>query len=79
MADLPSDEEKARAVLDIFKKHGARAGHGLLPQNFTAETGPGRFTMKEYGEGIKLGCDRGWFEVGPNQSVILTDNGFEAM
>jgi hypothetical protein len=79
MATLPTDDEKVRMVLDIFKHFGSRPGHALGAKNFTAVGAKAGLNMSDIADGIRVGGERGLFEDGPNNSVKLTDAGFAEM
>lgn len=77
MAALPTPEESARRVLDIYKHFGTRPGEGLSTQNFLAVAANRGLRTNDLVDGIRYGGENGWFEDGPNGSVLLTEAGFE--
>ncbi len=79
MAILPTVEEKARLVLDVFKQHNARSGHVLGKREFLIASAASGLPMNDFDDGIQYGRDQHWFEDGPNGSYKLTDAGFAAM
>ena len=81
MARLPTDDEMARIVLDIFKQNNCRPDHALGVREFVAyvNRSGGRYTMAEIGAGIDYGYSKGWLEDGPNHAIKLTQAGFDEM
>jgi hypothetical protein len=79
MAKLPTDDEKLRMALDVFKHFGTRPGEGLMPNNLVATVAKNGWRMDDLKKGIELGYAKGFFENGPNSSIRLTDVGFAAI
>ena len=76
MATLPTPEENARKVLNIYKHFGSRPGGGLLTQNFLAAAVDQGLRTEDLLDGLRYGDDKGWFENDPNGFVLLTEAGF---
>ena len=76
MATLPTPEASARRVLNIYKHFGTRPGEGLLTQNFLAVAENQGLHNNDLLDGLRYGDEKGWFENGPNGSVLLTEAGF---
>ena len=76
MATLPTPEENARRVLNIYKHFGTRPGEGLSTQNFLAVAVDQGLCNNDLLDGLRYGDEKGWFEDGPNGSVRLTEAGF---
>jgi len=76
MATLPTPEENARRVLNIYKHFGTRPGEGLSTQNFLAVAVDQGLCNDDLLDGLRYGDEKGWFEDGPNGSVRLTEAGF---
>lgn len=78
MATLPTPDEKASAVLGVFKAHNARPGHVLIPGNFIAHAATTMIPGADLTDGMKRGIELGWFKEAQN-GLQLTDAGFAAM
>jgi hypothetical protein len=76
MATLPTPEESARRVLDIYKHFGTRPGEGLSTQNFLTVAANQGLCTDDLLDGMRYGDENDWFEDGPNGSVLLTEAGF---
>jgi len=76
VAQLPSDDETTRMVLDIFKHFDTRPGEVLMPQNIAAVSMERRYRQEDLDGGLQIAADRGWVEYGPNGTIRLTKEGF---
>ena len=76
MATLPTPEENARRVLNIYKHFGTRPGEGLLTQNFLTVAANQGLSINDLLDGLRYGDEKGWVENGPNGFVLLTEAGF---
>ena len=76
MATLPTPEENARMVLNIYKHFGTRPGEWLSTQNFLGVAANQGLHSNDLLDGLRYGGEKGWFEDGPNGSVQLTKAGF---
>jgi hypothetical protein len=56
MAEVPSDEEVARQILDVFTQHNVRAGGTLRRNNFLA------VRDADFQRGINKAFERGWIK-----------------
>lgn len=79
MAILPTDDEKLRMALDIFKHFGAHPGEALLRHNVAVLVAKNGWRMEDITKGIELGHATGFFEDGSHRSIILTEAGFAAI
>ena len=77
MATLPTPEENARKVLQIFKYFQTRPG-GALGGNsiYTTAANWDCFHDGDLRDGLKYGQDNDWFEDGPNGGILLTESGY---
>ena len=78
MATLPSPEESAREILNIFVKHfNGRPGHVLRINNFTAVWLPRGLANEDFKPGMEYAASKQWVEVLDNgDSFRLTEAGF---
>ena len=76
MATLPTPEEKARKVLQIFEHFGTRPGEGIGSNNILAIAAKKNWRIADMTEGLQYGLDNDWFENGQNNSTLLTKSGF---
>lgn len=76
MAQLPTDDEKARIILDIFAHFGTRPGEVIMTRNVMALIMKYRWRNDDIVDGFKIAAGRGWVEDGPNGSIRLTEEGF---
>lgn len=79
MAQLPTDDENARIVLDIFGHFGTRPGEVIMPQNVMALMAKRGWRKDDIVAGFEIAAERGWVEDGPNGSIRLTQAGFTAV
>lgn len=76
MATLPTPEENARKVLQIFKDFRTRPGETLGRNSIYAIAAEKNWPIADMEEGIKYGQDNDWFEDGPNGGILLTESGY---
>ena len=79
MATLPTSEENARKILEIFEHFDTRSGEGILSRNILAVAVDRNWRMDDITDGLERGLSNGWFEEGNNDSIKLTDVGFSEM
>ncbi len=79
MAMLPTAEDKARKVLEIYKHFGSRPGHVLMTNNFVARAARMNLSVQDLADGLEHGMSLGWFEETPAGSMCLTEAGFAEM
>jgi hypothetical protein len=79
MATLPTNDEKLRMALDIFKHFRTHPGEALLRHNVVALVAKNGWRMDVVTKGIELGHAKGFFEDGSHKSIILTEAGFAAI
>ena len=76
MAELPTSEESARRVLEIFAHFGTRPSEGILPNNIFAIVAKRNWRMDDISDGLEWGASNGWFKEGKNNFILLTEKGF---
>ena len=77
MATLPTPEENARKVLQIFKHFGTRPGKEETKASIlTMAAKWDCFQDGDLGDGLQYGQDNDWFEDGPNGGILLTESGY---
>ena len=79
MATLPTPEENARKVLEIFAHFNLRAGEVLRTNNFLAIAAKWNLRTEDLDDGLKKAEEFGWVESTENGSVRLTEAGFSEM
>jgi hypothetical protein len=79
MATLPTPEESARLVLQIYAHFDSRPGHVLRANNFVAVAARRRIPIADIQRGLEYAAGMGWIEETENGSLRLTEQGFEAM
>lgn len=79
MATLPTSEENARKILDIFEHFDSRSGDGIMLQTILAVAADRNWRMDDIKDGLEWGQSNGWFEEGNNDSIRLTNVGFAEM
>ena len=67
MAQLPTSDENARKVLQIFAHFGTRAGESILKQNILVVMANQNWRADDINDGLKWGVENGWFETGKKQ------------
>jgi hypothetical protein len=79
MANLPTPEESARAILAIFAFHNSRPDDVLMAGqvNFAFRQAGGR--AAEFQAGLEYAVQNGWLEIGENNTIKLTNAGFTEM
>jgi hypothetical protein len=79
MGTFPTSEEFARALLAIFRGHNVRPGGVLLPRQVNMQflTYGGR--ADDYAAALQYAEEQGWLELGPNNTLRLTQAGFDAI
>lgn len=76
MATVPSSEEAAQYILDIFVRLGCRAGYVLSTRNFLAAFVKLPWHTSDFAPGISYAAEQGWVEVLNKDSFKLTELGF---
>jgi len=71
-----TDAEKARLVLDVFKHFDTEPGELLAAGNLLSIAAMNGWQTTDVAEGYAHGVSLGWFEDGPNGTVLLTPEGF---
>ena len=79
MADIPSSEESARAILEYFARHRLRGGVDVpkwaLEQQFFENP---IFRPEDFAAGISYAIERQWL-VQEGESFDLTESGFREL
>ncbi|SER61312.1 hypothetical protein SAMN04487958_1024 [Vreelandella subterranea] len=78
MATLPTPEETAREILEIFVGHfNSRPGHVLRINNFTAVWHSRGLASEDFKPGMEYAVAQGWVDVQSDGDAFkLTDAGF---
>ena len=79
MATLPTSEENARKILEIFEHFNSRSGEGIMLNTIVAVAADRNWRMDDIRDGLEWGQSNGWFQEGDNDSIKLTDVGFTEM
>ena len=79
MAQLPTPEKAARAVLEICAALQLRPGHALPLRALHQRAIKQGLTGDELVDGIEKGVEFGWFEASDGDAQFLTDAGFTEM
>jgi hypothetical protein len=78
MAVLPTREENAKKILEIYRHFGSRPGHVLGVNNFVAVGARRRWEMVDLQQGLEFALQRGWIRE-KNGGFELTQDGFAEM
>jgi hypothetical protein len=78
MAVLPTREENARKVLEIFGQFNSRPGYALTVNNFVAVGARRRWEMADLQQGLEFALQKGWIRE-KSRTFELTDTGFAEM
>ena len=76
---MPTPEENARFVLEIFAHFNVRPGEVLLPGNLTVITDNRGRRREDLLDGLQRAEELGWIEAADNDAVRLTEGGFAEM
>jgi hypothetical protein len=79
MAILPTPDDNARMVLQIYQSFKARSGHALVESAFVRAAVKRGLVLADIQDGLIEAQRRGWIERGQNNSFVLTDLGFAEM
>lgn len=71
-----TDEEKGYLVLDAFRAAGAMAGEALSAPDLVADFQSRELNPEDVEPGLAYANLQGWVDYGPNQSAILTHDGY---
>lgn len=75
MASLPTDDDKARLLLDVFRQLNARPGETIMKQSIMTVPVASGFRLEDRIDGLVIASNRGWIEE-RNDTIIITDAGF---
>jgi hypothetical protein len=78
MATLPTKEENAQKVLEVFSHFRARPGHVLRANNFVTIGARRRWEMSDLQQGLEFAYSLGWIREKSN-GIELTQEGFAEM
>jgi hypothetical protein len=78
MANVPSPEDIARAILEHFGATNTQAGHVIRRNELALNLGT-RFVQDEMLAGLKFAGDSGWIETAQRNAIRLTPAGFAEM
>jgi hypothetical protein len=78
MATLPTKEENAQKILEVFSHFRARPGHVLRANNFVAIGARRRWEMSDLQQGLEFASSLGWIRE-KNNGIELTQEGFAKM
>ena len=77
MATLPSLEEAARAILDVFGRHGTRPGEGIMQQSLMPlMEGRNPFRADDLNKALQSMETKGWVEIKREGFITLTEAGY---
>ena len=76
MATLPTAEENAGKVLQIFQHFETRPEEGIGLNNIIAIAAQENWRMKDMDEGLQYGIEQGWFEEKGSSFFMLTQEGY---
>ena len=79
VAELPTSEENARKVIEIFEHFQGRPGHVLRTGNFNAVAAKWRLAIEDINSGLEKALELGWIESTDGNSFRLTTAGFAQM
>ena len=79
MAELPTNEESARKILEIFNRNNSRSGDTLMLGVFLAQAKNVGLDIRDLEKALEHAGMMNWIENGPNSSIRLTDAGFREM
>lgn len=81
MATLPTPEENARKVLDIFRHSGTRPGEILLSPSLISVAVERGWRPGDIDDGLQYGLKHSWFEFEEKEQrpfmIFLTEDGFK--
>ena len=79
MATLPTPEENARKVLDIFRHSGTRPGEMLPLPSLTSVAEKRGWRSGDIDDGLQYGLKHGWFKEKEQSGfmIFLTEVGFK--
>jgi hypothetical protein len=71
-----TDEEKGHLVLDAFRSAGTAVGEALSALDLVGDFQDRELDPEDIEAGLAYANLQGWIEYGPNQSAILTSDGY---
>lgn len=78
MAVLPTKEDNAHKVLEVFSHFRARPGYVLRANNFVAVGARRRWEMSDLQQGLEFASEQGWIRE-KGGGIELTEQGFAEM
>ena len=82
MGTLSTSEEFARALLAIFRGHNCASGRSTCAktgQHAISDLWPYGGRANDYASAVQYAEEQGWLQQGPNNTLRLTQAGFDAM
>ena len=79
MATLPTSEENARKILEIFEHFNTRSGEAVSAGSISGIAEKKKWRIDDINDGLVWGSEKGWFENKGNGSIMLTAEGFAEM
>lgn len=76
---LPSADEKARMMLDVYQHFGARPDEELRSDTFMGIAADRGWRASDIADGLERACELGWIEQKPDDAFRLTASGFAAI
>jgi hypothetical protein len=80
MADVPTAEKVARAILQVFKERNRRVGESVIREQLQSAVAPpdGPYAVADFDEGLQYAEREGWVKTQGTQ-VHLNPRGKNAM
>ncbi|MDV6333235.1 hypothetical protein [Asticcacaulis sp. 201] len=79
MAKELTAEEGARALLNIYKANGIKAGEGLIMSSVSEKFYDDGGSVKEFNQAIEYMVQHKWVENGGANFMLITDAGYAAI
>ena len=79
MAELMTPEELGRKILAVFARNKGRVGTALQQGIFIAQAKAVGLDSRDISSALEAAKEAGLVEFSQNNSVVLTQSGFEAM
>lgn len=74
-----TDAEKGQLVLDAFRSAGTAPGGMLSASDLIADFQDRELNPDDVEPGLAYASLQGWIEYGPNQSAVLTQDGYSSL
>lgn len=76
MATVPSPEDAARHIVEIFLQHNCRAGMVLMLNSFIEPFNVAGWRSSHFNVGVKYAQQQGWVELAGDNKIRLTEAGY---